>query len=144
MWRISLANNERGLLSVGVNVPYCWPFHFHALDDSLGRLRWLCFPEIHVLFWGDPWISLQGPVCLELKSRRRSRALYQMKGGGVLKTLIACNPFNMSHTLLCQYTKLSRTSITQLEEQSPNGEEVMRLMDCVSPGGDDTQWYILD
>lgn len=39
-------------------------------------------------------------VCLELK--RKEVALFNkmrgMGGGGVLKTLIACNPFNMSRT----------------------------------------------
>lgn len=40
----------------------------------------------------------------------------------------------MSHTLLCQYTKLSLSSIPQLEARSLNGEErrgsagVMRLI----------------
>lgn len=54
----------------------------------------------------------QGAVCLELK--RKEVALFnKMTGGGVLKTLIACNPFNMSRTWLCQYTKVKQHPKTE-------------------------------
>jgi len=38
-----------------------------------------------------------------------------IKGGGFKKeeALIACNPFNMSHTLVCQYKKLPPPPLPQ-------------------------------
>lgn len=85
--------------------PHCCLLRLNEFMFHCVILRSVAF---HIFTSSFPWMSLKS---LFVSAAQLNLSLCQMKGGGaVLKTLIACNPFNMSHTLLWQYTKLSKLS----------------------------------